>query len=127
MRIGVLTGGGDVPGLNSAIKAIVNRAIDNDYEVLGIRRGWMGLVNVNPDEGNSRQWVTPLNKESVRRVDRTGGTFLHTSRTNPSNIKPSDIPPFLRDPQKTIDKPQDLTPHVLKVIEKLGIDCLIPI
>lgn len=127
MRIAVLTGGGDVPGLNPCIKAIVNRAIDNGYEVFGIRRGWLGLVQVNPDADNSKQWIIPLTKETVRRVDRTGGTFLHTSRTNPSNMKPDDMPEFLREAGKTYDKPQDLTPHVLRVLEKLGIDCLLPI
>lgn len=127
MRIAVLTGGGDVPGLNSCIKAIVNRAIDNGYEVLGIRRGWMGLVQINPDSDSHQDWIIPLNKETVRRVDRTGGTFLHTSRTNPANMKGSELPEFLREPGKTYDKPVDVTPHVLKVIEKLGIDCLLPI
>jgi 6-phosphofructokinase 1 len=73
MRIAVLTGGGDVPGLNPAIKAIVNRAIDNDYEVYGIRRGWMGLVQYNPDSEDNSRWIVPLNKETVRRIDRTGG------------------------------------------------------
>lgn len=128
MRIAVLTGGGDVPGLNPAIKAIVHRAIDNGYEVLGIRRGWRGLVQYNPDdpEGNAR-WVIPLDKETVRRIDRTGGTFLHTSRTNPANVKPSEIPEFLREPDKVYDKPHDLTPHVCNVIEHLGINCVIPI
>src|SRR5262245_41030132 len=113
MRIAVLTGGGDVPGLNPAIKAIVNRAIDNGYEVFGIRRGWLGLVRANLDAGDTQQWVTPLDKESVRRVDRTGGTFLHTSRTNPSKMKSSEIPEFLREPGKTYDEKVDLTPHVL--------------
>jgi 6-phosphofructokinase 1 len=127
MRIAVLTGGGDVPGLNPAIKAIVNRAIDNGYDVLGIRRGWMGLVQVNPDNGDNQRWVMPLDKESVRRVDRTGGTFLHTSRTNPAKMKSGEIPDFLREPGKTYDEKVDLTPHVLNVIAKLGIDCLIPI
>ncbi len=127
MRIAVLTGGGDVPGLNSAIKAIVNRAIDNGNEVVGLRRGWLSLVQVNPDNGHNPEWVMPLNKDTVRRVDRTGGTFLHTSRTKPSNVKPNEIPEFLRETGKTYDKPQDLTPHVLRVIEKLGIDCLIAI
>jgi 6-phosphofructokinase 1 len=127
MRIAVLTGGGDVPGLNPAIKFIVNRAVDNGYEVLGIRRGWKGLVRYNPEEGNNREWVMPLDKESVRRVDRSGGTFLHTSRTNPGSVKPSEIPEFLREQGKTYDKPQDLTPHILNNIDKLGINCLIPI
>ncbi|HVU13017.1 MAG TPA: ATP-dependent 6-phosphofructokinase [Phototrophicaceae bacterium] len=127
MRIAVLTGGGDVPGLNSAIKAIVNRATTNGYEVLGIRRGWMGLVQIDPDDMDNQKWAMPLDKEAVRRVDRTGGTFLHTSRTNPASVKPSEIPEFLCEAGKPYDKPQDLTTHVVKVIEKLGIDCLIPI
>jgi ATP-dependent phosphofructokinase / diphosphate-dependent phosphofructokinase len=127
MRIAVLTGGGDVPGLNPCIKAMVNRAIDNGYEVLGIRRGWLGLVQVNPDSDANQDWVTPLTKETVRRVDRSGGTFLHTSRTNPSKMKASELPEFLSDPSHPADKPIDISPHILKVIEKLGIDCLIPI
>ncbi len=127
MRIAVLTGGGDVPGLNPAIKAIVNRAIDNGNEVVGLRRGWMSLVQFNPDDETSSKWVTPLNKDVVRRVDRSGGTFLHTSRTNPGSVKTDEVPQFLRDQIKAPDKLQDLTPHVLKVIEKLKIDCLIPI
>ncbi len=125
MRLAVLTGGGDVPGLNSAIKAIVSRAIDNGYEVFGVRRGWMGLVAYNLDNlEDSEGWVTPLTRETVRRVDRSGGTFLHTSRTNPSKMKNKDIPEFLRDKSEGV---RDLTPHVLSVINKLGIDCLIPI
>ncbi|CAG1005671.1 MAG: ATP-dependent 6-phosphofructokinase [Anaerolinea sp.] len=127
MRIGVLTGGGDVPGLNPCIKAMVNRAIDNGYEVLGIRRGWMGLLRYNPDADDNKRWIIPLDREAVRRVDRSGGTFLHTSRTRPSNVKGDDMPDFLKEPGKTYDKPQDCTPHILKVIEKLGIDCLVPI
>lgn len=127
MRIAVLTGGGDVPGLNPAIKFIVNRAIDNGYEVLGIRRGWMGLLRYNPDNGDNHEWVMPLDRETVRRVDRTGGTFLHTSRTNPGAVKPGEIPEFLREEGKTYDKQQDLTPHILNAIDKLGIHCLIPI
>jgi ATP-dependent phosphofructokinase / diphosphate-dependent phosphofructokinase len=128
MRIAVLTGGGDVPGLNSAIKAIVNRAIDNGYEVLGLRRGWLGLLQANPkDEDSLKEWTVPLTREAVRRIDRTGGTFLHTSRTNPGKVKPDEIPEFLREKGKTYDAVQDFTPHVLEVIEQLGIDCLIPI
>jgi len=127
MRIGVLTGGGDVPGLNPAIKAIVNRALDNGYEVLGIRRGWMGLLRANPDLDDNEEWITPLSREAVRRVDRSGGTFLHTSRTNPGKVKPNEIPEFLREPGKIYEGLQDLTPHILNVIDKFGIDCLIPI
>ena len=127
MRIAVLTGGGDVPGLNPAIKAIVNRALDNGYDVLGIRRGWRGLVQINPDDDSTRSWVFPLTKETVRRVDRSGGTFLHTSRTNPANMKPDEIPAFANVPLKPEAKTHDITPHILRVIETLGIDCLIPI
>jgi ATP-dependent phosphofructokinase / diphosphate-dependent phosphofructokinase len=126
MRIAVLTGGGDVPGLNPAIKAIVNRAIDNNYEVVGIRRGWKGLVQYNPDSDDNHEWVLPLDKEAVRRIDRTGGTFLHTSRTNPTKVKPKEVPEFLAESVDG-DQPQDLTSHVLNVIDKLGIDCLVPI
>ncbi len=128
MRIAVLTGGGDVPGLNPAIKAIVNRAIDNGYEVLGIRRGWAGLLEYNlEDDRDNWRCVIPLDKQAVRRVDRSGGTFLHTSRTNPGRVKPKDIPELLREEGKEYTDIQDFTPHVLKVVEKLGIDCLIPI
>ncbi|MBZ0306498.1 MAG: 6-phosphofructokinase [Anaerolineae bacterium] len=128
MRIGVLTGGGDVPGLNPAIKAIVNRAIDNGYEVLGIRRGWAGLLEYNvDDEENQNQWVIPLDRETVRRIDRTGGTFLHTSRTNPSKVKTKDIPAFLKDQATEGKDVHDFTPHVLRVIDHLGIGSLIPI
>ena len=95
MRIAVLTGGGDVPGLNPAIKAIVNRAVDNGYEVLGLRRGWAGLLEYNlEDDRENWRGVIPLDKQAVRRIDRSGGTFLHTSRTNPGRVKPSDIPAF---------------------------------
>jgi 6-phosphofructokinase 1 len=129
MRIAVLTGGGDVPGLNPAIKAIVNRAIDNGYEVFGIRRGWAGLLEyrVEQSDAENEPYVIKLNRELVRRIDRTGGTFLHTSRTNPGKVKPDAIPDFLREEGKEYTEPSDFTPHVLQVIEKLGIDCLIPI
>ncbi len=128
MRIAVLTGGGDVPGLNPAIKAIVNRAIDNGYEVIGIRRGWRGLLAINPDDPEGmKEWVLPLERETVRRIDRTGGTFLHTSRTNPGKVKPGEIPEFLKEPGKKYEDIQDFTPHVLRVIDCLGINCLIPI
>lgn len=131
MRIGILTGGGDVPGLNPCIKAAVYRAEDAGLEVMGIRRGWGGLLNydVNAKDGNS-EWVTPLNKQNTRTVDRSGGTFLHTSRTNPAKVKPSDVPVFLKDPEnppKKDDPPYDFTPHILQVLEKLKIDALIPI
>ena len=128
MRIGVLTGGGDVPGLNPAIKAIVNRAIDNGYEVFGIRRGWAGLLEYNPDNDDPQtDCIIKLDRETVRRVDRSGGTFLHTSRTNPGKVKASAIPAFLREEGKTYEKTTDFTPHVMRVLDKLGLNCLIPI
>lgn len=130
MKIGILTGGGDVPGLNPCIKAVVNRAIEEGYEVLGIRRGWAGLLNYNrDDEKSANKWLIPLNKHVVRTVDRTGGTFLHTSRTNPGKVKGVDIPEFLREPDwhPQADDLRDFTPHVLKNLEHLKIDVLIPI
>ncbi|MBN1964924.1 MAG: ATP-dependent 6-phosphofructokinase [Anaerolineae bacterium] len=129
MRIAVLTGGGDVPGLNPAIKALVYRAIDNGYEVIGIRRGWAGLLEYDLDAELEDNWrcVIPLDKNAVRRVDRFGGTFLHTSRTNPGRVKPKDIPEFLREEDRVYEGPQDFTERVLKVVDKLGINCLIPI
>jgi 6-phosphofructokinase 1 len=132
MRIGILTGGGDVPGLNPCIKTVVYSAIDEGMEVLGIRRGWAGLLEFNPDDQAScDRCVIELNKQNTRTIDRTGGTFLHTSRTNPAKVRPDDIPDFLRPPLAEGvegDKgPFDFTPHVLSVVEKLGLDVLIPI
>ncbi|MCB9457873.1 MAG: ATP-dependent 6-phosphofructokinase [Anaerolineaceae bacterium] len=129
MRIAVLTGGGDVPGLNPAIKAIVNRAMDNGYEVFGIRRGWAGLLEYDLDKEPRDNWqyVAPLDRNAVRRIDRTGGTFLHTSRTNPGRVKPTGVPENIAAEDRTGTDPVDCTGHVLKVIDKLGIDCLIPI
>lgn len=130
MKIGILTGGGDVPGLNPCIKAVVNRAIDEGHSVVGIRRGWAGLLNYTPaDETSAKKWLMPLDKQAVRTVDRTGGTFLHTSRTNPGKVKSNDVPEFLREPdwQPDTQDIRDFTPHVLKNIEHLGIDVLIPI
>jgi 6-phosphofructokinase 1 len=131
--IGVLTGGGDVPGLNPCIKALVYRAIDEGYEVLGIRRGWGGLLQFNPDEpGSFAHHFLPLDKQVVRTIDRTGGTILHTSRTNPSKVKPKDVPDFLRDSANSGVaagdlSPRDFTPHVLKNLESLGVKVLVPI
>lgn len=130
MRIGILTGGGDVPGLNPCIKAAVYRAEDAGVEVIGIRRGWAGLLYYNFDSKDNSGWVVPLNKQNTRTVDRSGGTFLHTSRTNPSKVKPKDVPEFLKDPKnppKKDDSSLDFTPHVLKVLEHLKIDALLPI
>ena len=94
-RIGILTGGGDVPGLNSVIKSVVYRATENNGEVVGIRRGWEGLTHVNLDDPESKsRYILPLTRENTRTVDRSGGTFLHSSRTNPSKMK--SIPEFLK-------------------------------
>src|SRR5512132_1907669 len=96
MRIGILTGGGDVPGLNPCIKAVVSRAADGGHTVLGIRRGWAGLLETNPDDADSGAGnVMPLSPADVRTIDRTGGTVLHTSRTNPGRVKTGSVPPFL--------------------------------
>src|SRR5438094_6321460 len=96
-RIGILTGGGDVPGLNVAIKAVVTRAQPHDIEVLGLRLGWASLLHLNPeDPGTLEKWTTPLSPERVRTIDRTGGTVLHTSRTNPGNVNPGDVPAHVR-------------------------------
>jgi 6-phosphofructokinase 1 len=130
MRIGILTGGGDVPGLNPCIKTVVNRAADAGMEVIGIRRGWGGLLNYNLDDpGNNSEYVEPLSKVDVRRIDRYGGTHLHTSRTNPAKVRPEMMPEFLRGKYPfTGDKQTaDCTPHVLKVLEHLGIEALVPI
>jgi 6-phosphofructokinase 1 len=127
MRIGVLTGGGDVPGLNACIKAVVTRAVEQGHDVLGIRRGWGGLLRTRPEDVASvAENLIPLDRERVRTVDRSGGTFLHTSRTNPAKVKSSEVPDFLAD-QAEGEGPHDLTAHVLHVIDRLDIDVLIPI
>jgi 6-phosphofructokinase 1 len=133
MRIGILTGGGDVPGLNPCIKAVVYRAVDEGHEVIGIRRGWAGMLELDRDDAESvAKHTQRLDKNIVRTIDRSGGTFLHTSRTNPGKVKPQNVPLFLRDPQHpeaeaSDARLRDFTPHVLKNLEFLGIDRLIPI
>jgi 6-phosphofructokinase 1 len=124
--IAILTGGGDVPGLNPCIKAIVCRAIDEGMRVLGIKKGWAGLVEYNiEDERTHDANVLSMNKPMVRTIDRSGGTILHTARTNPSAVKKSEMPAFL-DAHPSAEK-TDVTPHVLKNLEHLGIDLLVPI
>jgi ATP-dependent phosphofructokinase / diphosphate-dependent phosphofructokinase len=129
MRIGILTGGGDVPGLNPCIKEVVNRATAAGHEVLGIKRGWLGLLAYNPDDdGDQSEWVEPLTNASVRTVDRFGGTFLHTSRTNPGRVRPSDLPEFLKSQFSADDNETvDCTKHVLRALEHLGINVMTPI
>jgi ATP-dependent phosphofructokinase / diphosphate-dependent phosphofructokinase len=127
MRIGILTGGGDVPGLNPCIKAVVNRVAAAGHEVVGLRRGWAALLDWDPADPESRSdWFMPLDRSVVRTIDRTGGTFLHTSRTNPSRVRPTEVPPHLAD-RAVGDGPFDFTDHALRVVETLGIDILIPI
>jgi 6-phosphofructokinase len=127
MRIGILTGGGDVPGLNACIKAATNRAVEDGHEVLGIRRGWAGLLECDPaDPESARTHTVRLDPDAVRTIDRTGGTILHTSRTNPAKVRPADEPDFLK-PGRVDDEVRDHTPHVLKVLDHLGIDAMIPI
>ncbi|HJZ47585.1 MAG TPA: ATP-dependent 6-phosphofructokinase [Roseiflexaceae bacterium] len=129
MRIGILTGGGDVPGLNPCIKAVVNRAEDAGIEVVGIKRGWGGLLNYNPDQSDRSEWVQPLTRADVRTIDRYGGTHLHTSRTNPAKVRPSMMPEFLKGRFEHQGEKQlaDCTPHVLRALEHLGIDAMVPI
>jgi 6-phosphofructokinase len=134
-RIGILTGGGDVPGLNSVIKTVVYRASDINYEVVGIRRGWEGLTHVDLDDPASRtRYILPLDRDNTRTIDRTGGTFLHTSRTNPAKMK--KLPPVCAGgafPKSESTKKgvtstiYDITSQVLKNVGKLGLDYLVAI
>jgi len=123
--IGILTGGGDVPGLNPAIRGVTVRALREGYRVLGIRRGWAGLIELNRDEEVTPNLVMDLTEEVVNKVGRTGGTFLHTSRTRPSHVPTTAVPIHLRDTYT--DDVNDLTKEVLANLEHLGIDILIPI
>lgn len=130
MKIGILTGGGDVPGLNPCIKAAVYRATDEGHEVFGIRRGWGGLLNCNPDDKSSHaDHIVQLTKGNTRTIDRTGGTYLHTSRTNPGKVKPKELPGFLQGVSGTAaaEKTIDCTAHVLRVLSHLKLDALIVI
>jgi ATP-dependent phosphofructokinase / diphosphate-dependent phosphofructokinase len=124
--IGILTGGGDVPGLNPAIRAVTIRALREGYQVIGLKRGWGGLVDLvrAKDADNSDNYQV-LTEEVVNRAGRTGGTFLHTSRTNAARVKRENIPAHLRD--KYTEDRNDLTPEILKNLDFLGIDCLVPI
>jgi 6-phosphofructokinase len=130
-RVGILTGGGDVPGLNPAIKAVVETAIDRGWDVIGIRRGWGGLLHFNLDSPQARKnLIIPLTRSAVRTIDRTGGTFLHTSRTNPQRVKACDVPDFLEGTAEAIEGDAaiyDFTPHVLQVLESLEVDAMVPI
>ena len=124
--IGILTGGGDVPGLNPAIRAVTIRANREGYKVIGLRRGWGGIIEIirDPKADNSNCFVV-LTDDIVNKSGRTGGTYLHTSRTRPSHVAKSAVPDHLKDTYK--DEINDLTPEVIKNLEWLGIDFLIPI
>ena len=130
-RIGILTGGGDVPGLNSVIKSVVYRSSEVGWKALGIRRGWKGLTHVDTSLEDGGGYLRPLDRVTTRAIDRTGGTVLHTSRTNPSAMKRSSLPDLVdaaRRDQMAIGEDQyDLTPVVLENLERLGIDALVAI
>jgi 6-phosphofructokinase 1 len=127
MRIGILTGGGDVPGLNPCIKAVVNRVAHEGHEVIGIRNGWKALLHHVPGDAESAaRWFRPLSPAAVRTIDRSGGTMLHTSRTNPGRVRRKDVPAHLVDGADG-DGPFDFTAHALRVIEDQRLDVLIPI
>ena len=130
-RIGILTGGGDVPGLNSVIKSVVYRSTELGYEVLGIRRGWEGLTHMRPGAEPDPEYVRPLDRASTRTIDRTGGTILHTSRTNPRKMREARLPPFLQSAERArlaaADDVYDLTPLVLRNIAALRLDHLVTI
>lgn len=124
--IGILTGGGDVPGLNPAIRAITIRAIDEGYKVIGIRRGWAGLLEMQRDaKADNSSYYTELTTDLVNKVGRTGGTFLHSSRTNPGQVQNEYVPDQYKE--KYTDTVNDLTSEVIKNLDFLGIDYLIPI
>jgi 6-phosphofructokinase 1 len=124
--IGILTGGGDVPGLNPAIRAVTIRALREGYKVIGLRRGWGGIIDMvrDPNADNSDHFVE-LTKPLVDKAGRTGGTFLHTSRTRPSHVRKWQVAEHLRDSYH--EEINDLTPEVIKNLEWLGIDYLIAI
>jgi len=125
-RIAILTGGGDVPGLNPAIRAVTVRAIREGYEVIGLRRGWAGIIEIIRDKkhDNSNNFVV-LTKTGVNKAARTGGTFLHTSRTRPSHVTQTQMPEHLKETYT--EKTNDLTPEVIKNLDWLGVDYLIAI
>jgi 6-phosphofructokinase 1 len=130
-RIGILTGGGDVPALNSVIKSVVYRASELGWETLGIRRGWQGLTHLPPGDEPDPDFARPLDRRSTRAIDRTGGTILHTSRTNPARMTRKALPEHLAanppTSMGTDDDRYDLTPLVLDNLERLGVTQLVAI
>jgi 6-phosphofructokinase len=130
-RIAILTGGGDVPGLNAVIKSVVYRATEAGYTVTGIRRGWEGLTHLRPGPEPDPAYVRPLDRTNTRTIERTGGTILHTSRTNPRKIATANLPPWMDDTERAryevADGVYDLTPRVLDNLRDLGTDVLVTI
>jgi ATP-dependent phosphofructokinase / diphosphate-dependent phosphofructokinase len=130
-RIGLLTGGGDVPGLNSVIKSVTYRATELGMEVYGIRRGWEGLTHVRPGSEVDAEYIRPLDRRNTRTIDRTGGTILHTTRTNPARMAETNLPPWLdartASSMQMPDGRYDLTPIVLEHLDGLGLDALVTI
>ena len=130
-KIGILTGGGDVPGLNSVIKSVVYRGTEMGRSVIGIRRGWEGLTHLDPSLEADTHYVRPLTRDNTRAIDRSGGTVLHTSRTNPARVKKNNLPAHMSKSEleklSTDGKTYDFTPVVLRNLERLGIDCLVVI
>ncbi|MBK5260095.1 MAG: 6-phosphofructokinase [Thermoanaerobaculia bacterium] len=127
-RIGILTGGGDVPGLNAAIKSFVWRMADDGHEIVGLRRGWASLLNIVPEkDADNSDWITPLNRLNTRAIDRSGGTVLHTSRINPSLCRPEQVPARLESEKGSPDARGrfDLTRAALRTIEFLKLDALV--
>jgi hypothetical protein len=134
-KIGILTGGGDVPGLNSVIKGVTYRATEAGMEVLGFRLGWKGLTDLNLEDAESRKkYLLPLDRDNTRNIDRTGGTYLHSSRTNPARMR--KVPEFLQGqsfPTEVVTKKgetyeaTDISKHVIANLEKLGVDTLVAI
>ena len=130
-KIGVLTGGGDVPGLNSVIKSVVYRASEMNRSVLGIRRGWEGLTHLDTSVETDARYIRPLTRENTRAIERSGGTVLHTSRTNPLRIKKANLPKHLAPSEmeklSSDGETFNFTPVVLRNLERLGIGCLVVI
>jgi 6-phosphofructokinase 1 len=130
-RIAILTGGGDVPGLNAVIKSVVYRATEAGYACLGIRRGWEGLTHVRPGREPDPDYLRPLDRTNTRTIERTGGTILHTSRTNPRKMRVAGLPPWMGETERARfevgDGIFDLTPKVLDNLRQLGVDILVTI
>ncbi|MAF27375.1 MAG: 6-phosphofructokinase [Gemmatimonadota bacterium] len=130
-RIGVLTGGGDVPGLNAVIKSVVYRGSEMGREVVGFRRGWMGLTHMDPSKPEDPEFYRPLTRENTRRIDRSGGTILHTSRTNPKNVSEKIVPEHMTAESLarlgSYDGVYDFTPVVMENLDRLGVGCLVAI